>query len=441
MKLQNLCIIFLAIALPVIIILSVYVSFQVDTVALKTRYDDYLTNASHETIMAFQLNTANNEFLTVSDAKIRDIEAALNIFSSTLATSFGTTSASRSRIMSYVPALCFTLYDGYYIYTPTKSWETSSFTHELKAYVYYSRQYTNELRNKILTINYSLDNYIAVFYYNGNSYISKAGYLEVVPSNKESFLSGLDENARKYYNDAWNFTEWFNNEILNDINTSKTNSLKVTRDNGNSALPGVSSEFNNEKYDVIKESITNNLIQAMHVYGRNSNHDFEMPKLTDEDWEVILNNVCFISFMQGLPVGTSSYNNYTIVPSTENQEAISENTIYYINVDNNKNAIGSYHRVWCPELSTKYKIEGYSKKEFKNKDNAKFKNVPACYYCVVRASSDSIDNVDKYYVENNYPLGYNVEARKKTYYSALAKEKIKLPKLSDFISGSVKLTK
>lgn len=184
----------------------------------------------------------------------------------------------------------------------------------------------------------------------------KHGYLEVIPSNKEQFLENLDETAKNYYKTAWEFTEWFNKEVIDDIGTEDTNLLKITKDNGNSALQGVNSTFNDEKYEVIKDSITNNLIQAMYVYGRNSNNDFAMPKLTGEDWDTILNNVCFIAFMQGVPVGTTVYNNYAIVASSENREMVNEDSIYYINLDEAGNAVGSYHRIWCPELSGKSKI-------------------------------------------------------------------------------------
>lgn len=355
MKLQNLVIIFLAIALPIIIILSVYVELQVSTAFLKARHDDALVNAAHETAIAFQINTVNNKFLTVSDTKIRDMEAALNIFSSSMSTSFGATGASKSSIMSYIPALMFTLYDGYYIYTPTKSWDTGTFSHELKTYVYYSKQYTNSLGTKTLSINYSLDNYVTVFYNDVNSYQSRAGYLEIVPKNKEEILADLlNDDAKNYYRNAWDFTEWFNG-IVDSVN-DETKLLKIG--NNNSALPGVTSTFNDEKYEVIKDSITNNLIQAMYIYGRVSDHDFNMPKLTGDDWDTILNNACFIAFMQGIPVGTTVYNDYTIVTSSENKEVVNENLIYYLNIDNGGNSVAnaSYHRIWCPHLNANENI-------------------------------------------------------------------------------------
>lgn len=348
MKLQQLIIIFLAIALPIILIVSLFVGLQVDTAVKKSKYNAALINAAHETVVAFQLNTVGDKYSSAADTKIRDIEASLNVFSSSLATSFGATGSSKSTMMSYVPALCFTLYDGYYIYTPTKTWDSNVFRHELKSYVYYSKQYTNYNRTRVLNINYSLDNYVAVYYYKGNEYESRAGYLEVEPNNKDEFLKNLDENAKKYYNEAWEFTKWFNTvvkEIENDPeNGNIADILQITRTNGNSALPKAETAFNSEKYDVIKNSITNNLIQAMYIYGRNADRDFQMPELTGDDWNIILNNTCFIAFMQGIPVGTTVYNDYTIAVSTENKESVSENTIYYMGED------GSYHRAWCPEL-------------------------------------------------------------------------------------------
>lgn len=348
MKLQQLIIIFLAIALPIILIVSLFVGLQVDTARTKSKYNAALIDAAHDTVVAFELNTTDDRYSTSADTKIRDIEASLNVFSSSLATSFGMTGSSKSTMMAYVPALCFTLYDGYYIYTPTKSWDSDTFQHELKSYVYYSKQYTNYNRTRVLTINYSLDNYVAVYYYKGEEYQSRAGYIEVEPNNKDEFLKDLSDNAKNYYNEAWNFTDWFN-KVVGEIGTDPENGniseiLQVTRTNRNSALPRAESAFNSEKYEVIKDTITNNLIQSMYIYGKNTNHDFQMPELTGDDWDMILNNTCFIAFMQGIPVGTTTYNDYTIAVSTENKESVSPNAIYYMGED------GSYHRLWCPHL-------------------------------------------------------------------------------------------
>lgn len=454
MKLQNLIIIFLAIALPVILILSIYVGLQVDTAKLKAKYNDYIVTAAHETILAFQINTKNNinenqgiDYSEIADTKIKDIEAAINVFSSSLANSFGRTGTSKSFMMSYVPALVFSLYDGYYIYSPAeKEWDVEKgkwidipLKHELKSYVYYSKTYNNG--NKVLTINYSLDNYVAVYYYNGSNYESKSGYLEVIPNTdmaKDNFKNSLDDLvAKKYYDEAWNFTEWFNDIVKNWKKDNLEETLTIN--SSNSAMPGESSNFNDEKYNVIKDSIISNLVPAMQTYG------YQMPELTDADWDLILNNVCFTAFMQNMPMGTTIYNNYTIAVSTENKETINENDIYFVNTEIDDEGIeqikGSYHRIWCPELvanDADLNIKGYNKIEFKSND--KLKLVHACYNCMIKASDPKFSYAEEY-AKNANSVIYKLEKRRNAYLTSLAREKRNLFKPSEFINGSTKLNK
>ena len=80
MRLQNLLIIFIVIALPVILILTMYIGYQVDTVNLKSMYDSKLLGATYDAMSAFELNTTNNKYSTVSDSLIRDIQASINTF-------------------------------------------------------------------------------------------------------------------------------------------------------------------------------------------------------------------------------------------------------------------------------------------------------------------------------------------------------------------------
>ena len=192
MKLQNLLIIFIIIALPVIIILSVYIEYQVDTATLRASYESKLLGATYDTMMAFQLNTTNNRYSTVSDSLIRDLEATINVFSTSLATSLGLTGTSEGNIMSYVPALVFTLYDGYYIYTPA-NYADGTIDYQLKPYVYYTNEYSYSDDRK-LVLNFTLDNYVVAYYDNkaDGEYTSKAGYLEVIDKNEGVWVEGED---------------------------------------------------------------------------------------------------------------------------------------------------------------------------------------------------------------------------------------------------------
>lgn len=117
MKLQHIIIIFLIIIVPIVLVLSAYINSNIKTIKNQTAYKSSLINSTYDSIKAFQLNTANNMYSTISNSKIRDIEAAINVFYSSLATSLGTSGYSQDDLKSYVPSIIYTLYDGYYIYS------------------------------------------------------------------------------------------------------------------------------------------------------------------------------------------------------------------------------------------------------------------------------------------------------------------------------------
>ena len=120
MKLQSMAVIFALIVIPLILVLTYYIQLQVDTIALQNEYDTKLLAATRDAVAAFEINTANEDLSTVSDSLSTILEASSNIFTNTLATSLGMSNASKAHIEPYIPALLYTLYDGYYIYAPTR---------------------------------------------------------------------------------------------------------------------------------------------------------------------------------------------------------------------------------------------------------------------------------------------------------------------------------
>lgn len=121
MKLQAVTIIFSLIIVPIVLILGFYIQAQVDTIVLQTSYDTKLLDATHDAMAALEINTANEELSSVADALRSIISASNNIFINALATNLGMSNASQSMIQPYIPAVLYTLYDGYYIYSPTKT--------------------------------------------------------------------------------------------------------------------------------------------------------------------------------------------------------------------------------------------------------------------------------------------------------------------------------
>ena len=206
MKIQNLAVIFIIIIVPIALVLEVYTQNRINTINLQTKYDSKLNDATYDAIKAYQLNSFNaTDTSELANAKIRNIEASANTFFNSISSGFSELGYTKSTLQNYIPALVYTMYDGYYIYAPfTNTWDTDSKTDEikntminqigkqftfeegekiygLKPYVYYSCRYKRNGKFDV-TITYSLDNYIqiqgTVQENNGTTKtVSKYGYL------------------------------------------------------------------------------------------------------------------------------------------------------------------------------------------------------------------------------------------------------------------------
>ena len=189
MKSQHIAVIFIIIILPIAMVMSYTIGKQMDTLKLQNDYNLSLTNATYDAVKAFQINTVNNRYSSISASKIRDIEASINTFFNSLSDN---EPLNKEQLKTYVPALVYTLYDGYYIYSkydnvyPTNNGqpildETELQKYDanygLKPYIYYSCRYRTPNGTKDFVVNYTLDNAITVYGNLGNGYETKSGYL------------------------------------------------------------------------------------------------------------------------------------------------------------------------------------------------------------------------------------------------------------------------
>ena len=210
MKLQYLAVIFVIIILPISMVMSSYIQNQIDTITLQTLYKTKLDNSTYDALKAFQINSVNNKYSSISNSKIRDIEASINTFYNSMKTSMV---SSKEDVQTFIPAILFTLYDGYYIYSSydnivqvekaedetiekitTES--NRNYQYGLRPYIYYSCKY--DLNGKTIIVNYTLDNEITVYGDFGNGYETKSGYLidqskvtEINDSNKTLKYDGI----------------------------------------------------------------------------------------------------------------------------------------------------------------------------------------------------------------------------------------------------------
>ena len=133
--------------------------------------------------------TVNNALGDVTNERIEGIEAAVNTFYNSLASNFNYTGYNSNVMDEYVPAVVFTSYDGYYIYSPynnvltdvpddqvdTSYSEKGELTNGLKPYVSYSSRYKTS--NIDIVITYTLGNYITIQGTIGSQYVYDYGYL------------------------------------------------------------------------------------------------------------------------------------------------------------------------------------------------------------------------------------------------------------------------
>lgn len=452
MKIQNLAVIFIVIILPISMVLTSYTHSQMKTLDLQISYDSKLDNATYDALKAFQLNTINNTASDLANSKLQDIEASVNTFFNSISSNFNMAGYNQDALKHYVPALVYTMYDGYYIYSPytntlTTNEEASSTSfpnrekiYGLKPYIHYSCRYKKG--NDIdVVITYSLDNYITVQGMITNpvtrtqEYVYNYGYLldnidtssgvkyrntdisseKLVEYNKPdsneenyvkingqkyykdeskgqwySFLNGEkyiqgatykeeNETAMQYYKDAESFKNWITIETnlgdlqANDAVDEEGQPLKeyddtgteigpkfgndkifefegkdAYMDNNKKSIEDSNSNFNQHRLAIIRYSIEKNLSIAIANYNNYSegsasqNVNFQMPKLKEDEWTKIINNVSIISFLQGLNIGGKVYNGYSIITNTETQEVVNEESIYIAdNIDD-----GNYYNYY-----------------------------------------------------------------------------------------------
>lgn len=121
MRIQDLAIVFLIIILPISIILAAYTQYQIQTINTQTLYDNKLSSATYDAIRAFQINTGENKLSDLNNSRVRDLEASVSTFRNSVMSTFALDGYSQDDLNSYIPALVYTLYDGFYIYSPYKN--------------------------------------------------------------------------------------------------------------------------------------------------------------------------------------------------------------------------------------------------------------------------------------------------------------------------------
>lgn len=423
MKLQNLTVIFVIIILPVILLVSLYISNGNKTIKYQSLYDTGLLTASHDAIYAFELNTTNDVYSDNAETKRNILKSSVKMFEKSLCNTCRISSYNTDEIEKYIPAIVFGLYDGFYMYAPSET--NGEYKHNLKSFAYYS-----ETLNDGTVINYSLDNYVTVYIKDGEKQIIKEGYL-IVLNNSEpngTKYKGIEINiadnaAIKYYKESYAFTNWFLNEVkMND----KAGYLNIGTDND---PEDESSAFVQHKREIIKNKIESVLNSSITAYSKKTGNTYKMPKLSEDDWQKIYSNISMISFFQGKNIGLTRYNGYCVLNSTNSNEYVNPNLLYF--TDEN----GKYHDIRCSEKGNDlngYKIGSFRKKKVQKQENGVTIEAydydhkeDACYSCI---------NGQSGFESNKSIIDYLNDANnnaRTAYWTSIARERYNTPKLID----------
>lgn len=534
MKLQSLAVIFVIIILPISLVMSEYIQLQLDSVVLMSSYDAKLNDATYDAMRAYQLNEQNTTTDGVKNEKIRDIKASINSFYASLSNSLGTEGYTEDDLKPYVPAIVYTLYDGYYIYGPYRNSE-NVLEYGIKPYITYSEIYENPENDDYVVINYTLDNYITVYgqientpiqkggfvvnpdeininddvvtigdvtiepelltettglavqndshgipdpgvntykYVNywsmankeknenthiesrhkiinygqesdgtpkwyelaiGNSYHEyKVLYEDIVPDDELEELNDYkDKSAVLYYKSAKQFSEWLEDK-LDWVQIPNSSSSGVTYAKSGSKffddmtnIEDEDSIFNIHRKEVMKKSIESNLKAAIESYKSTDIDSFKMPKIAENEWDKILNNVSIISFLQNIATKNNyqKYSGYCVITNNQNKDYVDPTQIYIQGSE--------VHNISCKKLKneswgeTLGEMQAYKNTDFLRKNvfdetgESRYyykHNYTFCYDCLVNTQASNNESIEDI-LQDVKP---NVRNK---YYTALAREK------------------
>ena len=264
-------------------------------------------------------------------------------------------------------------------------------------YIVYNNQkvYRNDYEGDYFTSNDYYSQRHRYFYYSSESrkdYVTSIETINYLNSCLDPDNNLLSSSAINYYKKAEEFTKWVNdnlkdiqqkhavdtygNKIENFATDVGEETYIFSTSNENDPLQS-GSVFNEHRMSVIRKTIETNLISAIATFNRHTivGYEFVMPKLSEDEWYKVENNVCMVSFMQGLPIGSKLYNNYCVVSNDTNLETVGNDSIYIIAKIAKDKETGyiEYHKPGCKTMINKLNsgnaeiINAYASSQFKRK--------------------------------------------------------------------------
>lgn len=297
--------------------------------------------------------------------------------------------------------------------------------------------------------NSKIGNYTTLRYQTGDEIIKSTLDIEEAKASKDisdllqnGTFSGVtvkyngieitDRAAKEYYIRSYFFSSWVTNNLSNvtaksiitktegankdayvDFAGDESQIFKFNSDNNPESEESL---FVDHRRNVIKNSIQFNLNSSISTYNKNHGiaidsesapYAYRLPVLNNSDWDSILNNVTMVSFMQGIPCGTTKFNNYAVVKSNNNNTSVSLENLYFTEEMGVTEQKGYYHKYDCEKLGN---VDTWDGSLYESDLSAEFKYDAKKINCKIDDTTGEIicfydDSTNTYYDAVNDILG------------------------------------
>ncbi len=308
MKLNHFILVFVIIVISTVVVLDIKTDGLKAAIRDKREIDRNIDNAIDDGIASFVRVDDDNRLIV-------DKSSAINSFFISLAAAFGVLSdpAGREKLNLYVPVVCVTVEDGYYIF--------------------YSDTYTGADGKIYLTKRWSEK---FPYYYEDGDFIYGFTLGDRVTLYDKNSLLDPSGNQKVFIMD---YHELQNNEEYSLFRAARTDNLMLS----------------DEKFTEIKNIGIINLIQdSLGYYTSRHNriasqygitYNFALPATDRQEWENYMERNSMFVVFQGYPYCNGSDETYSRIATSGAK--VSKKDVFYLE---QKSWYLIYHRSSCPEL-------------------------------------------------------------------------------------------
>ena len=292
MKITSFAIIFVISLSPFLIVNDLKIKEQKFTINNELRYNNAIEAAVQDAGVALTVNSSQPyEAGYVSQKKYRaNKEEALAAFLKTLYINFGVEGdpVEEERLLRYIPAIVVVDYDGYWLYAPEE----------------YTGEYKDSRGN---TYNDTFVKHV---------WKAKKPYA-YVDKDGNSLAFTLDNHVVAYDNACNLWQEGRREDLIFDPDVDEACSkVNIPLINDTTLHDGIT-DFEGVRRLTITGEIQKDLNDTINRYNTIAKrlgitYTFTLPSFTDKQWSNTVDDIGFLAFIQGMPLGEKYYNNYAL---------------------------------------------------------------------------------------------------------------------------------